>query len=173
MELTAVRYRHVERVLVAAATKHDSLGDGRDPIVIDGNILLRSHDRENISTMAKNLRTWLLGLVVLALMGSLALGQNLSQPLSPGGPTQRHKGPTGQPCLAFTSSAKSQAVNKNIYEHWISATNSCGQNIKVQVCYYNTDDCIMMNIPPWERKDAVLGIYPNLRDFRYETKEQF
>jgi hypothetical protein len=123
--------------------------------------------------MAKNLRTWLLALMVLALMGDLAFGQNLSPSLSPGGPNQRHKGPTGQACLAFTSYARSQVVNKNIYEHWITVTNGCGQNIKVQVCYYNTDDCIMMNIPPLDRTAAVLGIYPNLKDFRYETKEQF
>jgi hypothetical protein len=123
--------------------------------------------------MTKNLRTWLLSLIVLTLMGDLGLGQNLSPSLSPGGPIQRHKGSTGQPCLAFTSYARSQMVNKNIYEHWIAATNSCGQNIKVQVCYYNTDDCIMMNIPPLDRKAAILGIYPNLKDFRYETKEQF
>jgi len=47
------------------------------------------------------------------------------------------------------------------------------QNIKVQVCYYKTQDCIAVNVPPWGRQDSVLGIYPALTDFRFDAKEQF
>jgi hypothetical protein len=30
-----------------------------------------------------------------------------------------------------------------------------------------------MDVPPWGRRDSVLGIYPALKDFRYDAKEQF
>jgi hypothetical protein len=123
-------------------------------------------------------RVWMLGFFILATLGDAALGQSLFR--SSGGifPTpnelnRRHMAPTGKPCLAFEAYAKAQAVNKNIYEHWVGAKNSCGQHIKVQVCYYQSHDCIIMDVPPWDRQDSVLGIYPALKEFRYETKEQF
>jgi hypothetical protein len=84
----------------------------------------------------------------------------------------RHFGSTGKPCIALESGATPQRTNKNIYEHWITATNSCGQNIKVQVCYHKTDNCIVVNVPPWESTNSVLGIYPNVRDFVYDAKEK-
>jgi hypothetical protein len=43
----------------------------------------------------------------------------------------------------------------------------------MQVCYYKTQRCIPMNIPPWERKEAVLGIFPALKEFRFEYVEEF
>jgi hypothetical protein len=75
----------------------------------------------------------------------------------------RHFSSTGKPCSALDSRATAQRI---------TATNSCGQNIKVQVCYHKTDDCIVMNVPPWESKNSVLGINPNVRDFRYDAKEK-
>jgi hypothetical protein len=116
-------------------------------------------------------------LIILALSSDLSLGQTLFPSEDNGFPThnenRRHTGPTGKPCLALEASAKAQAINKDIYEHWIGATNSCGQHIKVKVCYYGSEDCIVMDVPPWGRQDSVLGIYPALKDFRYEAKEQF
>jgi hypothetical protein len=79
---------------------------------------------------------------------------------------------TGKPCIALESFATAQLINKNIYEHWIKASNSCGQNIKVQVCYRKTTDCIIMTVPPWETKNAVLGIQPSLKEFQYDAKEK-
>jgi hypothetical protein len=84
----------------------------------------------------------------------------------------RHFSPTGKPCIGLESYATAQLINKNIYEHWIKASNSCGQNIKVQVCYRKTDDCIVMNVSPWENKNAVLGIQPNMKNFQYDAKEK-
>lgn len=120
-------------------------------------------------------RFWPLTLLVVAELSWPAVGQTLLPlpGLAPHSGAPTHKGPTGQPCLTFEAYAQPEFINKTIFEHWIKATNSCGQYIKVQVCYYNTDDCIMLNVPPWDKKQAVLGIYPSLRDFRYETKEQF
>jgi hypothetical protein len=82
-------------------------------------------------------------------------------------------GPNGKPCLAVVGYAKPQVINKSIYEHWIMARNSCGQNIKLRVCYHGTDNCFVMTVPPWDSKNSVLGIYPMTRDFQYDAKEQF
>jgi hypothetical protein len=65
-----------------------------------------------------------------------------------------------------------ERINKNIYEHWIRASNSCGQNIKLQVCYHKTGDCIVMNVPPWQEKNSVLGISPGQKEFQYDAKER-
>jgi hypothetical protein len=120
----------------------------------------------------------LLGPAVLALPGDLAFGQTLVPPPrsifpSTSDLSRRHMAPTGKACLALEGYAKSQVINPHIFEHWVSAANLCGQNIKLQVCYYKTQDCISMDVPAWGRKDSVLGIYPALPDFRYEAKEQF
>jgi hypothetical protein len=36
-----------------------------------------------------------------------------------------------------------------------------------------TEDCIMIDVPPWDRKESVLRIYPALADFKFDAKEQF
>lgn len=94
-----------------------------------------------------------------------------SESANPNEPS-RHFSSTGKPCIALDSGATAQRINKNIYEHWITATNKCGQNIKVQVCYLKTDDCIVINVPPWESTSSVLGIYPNVKEFQYDAKER-
>jgi hypothetical protein len=85
---------------------------------------------------------------------------------------ERHLSATGKPCITLDSYVTAQLINKNIYEHWIKAANSCGQNIKVQVCYRQSDDCIVMNVPPYENKNAVLGIQPDMKQFQYDAKEK-
>lgn len=84
----------------------------------------------------------------------------------------RHFSSTGKPCIALASYATPQVINKNIYEHWIKASNTCGQSIKIKVCYHKTDNCIDMSVPPWESINAVLGIYPNVKEFQYDAKEK-
>ena len=86
---------------------------------------------------------------------------------------RRHWGPTGSACLAIEGDAKAEVVNKNIYQHQIKITNSCGQAIKVHVCYYKSDHCIDIDVPAWEKKDSVLGIFPALKRFQFEAKERF
>jgi hypothetical protein len=84
-----------------------------------------------------------------------------------------HMGPLGKPCLTIAGYAKPETVNKNIYQHWISAANNCGQIVRVRICYFETEDCIVMSVPPWDRKESVLGIFPALKRFKFEAKEQF
>jgi hypothetical protein len=113
----------------------------------------------------------------LALLSSNAHAQDLELPkgIPPvqDGFAKRHMSALGRPCLAIQGYAKAELVNKNIYQHWIKTDNTCGQPIKVKVCYYNTEDCILMSVPPYEKKDAVLGIFPALKKFQFEAKEQF
>jgi hypothetical protein len=86
---------------------------------------------------------------------------------------KRHYAPTGKPCLTISADARPQVVNKDMIDHWVIVANECSQRIKVQICYYHTQACIVVDAPPYGRKDTVLGVYPKLRDFRYEYKEQF
>jgi hypothetical protein len=123
------------------------------------------------------LRPQLLLLIVLALFAETAFAQGINPP-SGIAPVQddlskHHTDPTGRPCLAIQGYAKPEFVNKNIYQHWIRMANSCGQNIRVRVCYYNTEDCILGNVPAWEKKEYILGIFPALKQFKFQFKEQF
>lgn len=85
----------------------------------------------------------------------------------------RHRGPTGSPCLTVGGFARPHLVNPHLYDHVIAAANKCPQRITVQVCYYNSQDCISMEVPGNERKEAVLGAMPSVKDFRFEFREKF
>ena len=85
----------------------------------------------------------------------------------------RHRAPTGSPCLAVGGFARPHYVNPNLYDHVITVLNSCPQRITMQVCYYRTQDCIPMEIPGGERKEAILGTMPSTKYFRFEFREHF
>jgi hypothetical protein len=95
---------------------------------------------------------------------------------APGGSenqARQHRDATGQPCVRVGGFARAQTVNSRIFDHMITATNNCSQLIKLKVCYYQSQSCVPVELPGYSRKEAVLGIYPALRDFRYEYTEQF
>jgi hypothetical protein len=85
----------------------------------------------------------------------------------------RHRGPTGSPCLSVGGFARPHIVDPNLYDHVITVKNSCPQRIAMQVCYYNSHDCIPIEIPGGERKEAILGTLPSEKDFRFEFRERF
>jgi hypothetical protein len=85
----------------------------------------------------------------------------------------RHRDFTGKPCLTVQGSARSHIINPKLYDHVISASNSCPQRITIRVCYYHTNDCIPMEIPGGERKEAILGTLPTIHDFGFEFREKF
>jgi hypothetical protein len=85
----------------------------------------------------------------------------------------RHRSPIGAPCLTVYGSSRSHIANPNVYDHVISAKNSCAQRIAIKVCYYKSLDCMSMEIPGGERKEAVLGTLPGAKEFRYEFHERF
>jgi hypothetical protein len=92
---------------------------------------------------------------------------------SGGSDVLRHRGPAGQPCLAVGGFARPQIVNPNLYDHVIVAENSCAQRINLQVCYYQSQDCVPMDVPGGERKEIILGVMPAEKDFRFEFREKF
>lgn len=94
--------------------------------------------------------------------------------ISPNTPAHIHLGPTGQPCLTMGGVAEQQTMNPNIYNHMIIGLNACSQSIKVKVCYYGSDDnCTKLDVPAYGRKEALLGIMPAMKDFRFQYTEQF
>jgi hypothetical protein len=92
---------------------------------------------------------------------------------SGGNEVLRHRDFAGKPCLAVDAFARAHAVDANLYDDVIEVVNSCPQRIAIQVCYYQSEDCIPMDIPGGERKEAILGILPSIRDFRFEFREKF
>jgi len=84
-----------------------------------------------------------------------------------------HHDPLGRPCLDIEAGARSHVINPKIYDHVISVYNKCLATIKLRVCYYQSDHCIDMEIPGSQRKDGILGVYPNMRFFRFSFQERF
>ena len=66
--------------------------------------------------------------------------------------------------------ARPQAINKRLFEHVISANNSCPQVIKMDVCYYRSQRCVPLSVPGYSRREVVLGVMPAIKDFRFESK---
>jgi hypothetical protein len=92
---------------------------------------------------------------------------------TPSAGVKSHLGPTGKPCLTVFGSAKAQIINPNIFEHIIMASNECSQPIKMKVCYYQSSQCVPLDVPAYGRKEIVLGIMPAMNQFRFEYREQF
>lgn len=85
----------------------------------------------------------------------------------------RHRDFTGRPCLEVSGSARPHTINPNLYDHMISVKNNCPQRIAIQVCYYQSQDCISMDIPGDSTRDGVLGVMPAEKSFRFEFREKF
>lgn len=87
--------------------------------------------------------------------------------------TQVHVGPNNRPCLTFLGYAQQQKINPNMFSHMILVSNECGQRIKIQLCYYQTQHCTSITVPLYGREEAILGVMPAMKDFRFEYREQF
>jgi hypothetical protein len=88
-------------------------------------------------------------------------------------PVKKHMGPTGKPCLTVLGYAQQQSINPNLFDHMISASNDCSQPIKMTVCYYQTQQCLPIDVPAYGRKEVVLGIMPAMKQFQFEYRELF
>jgi hypothetical protein len=86
---------------------------------------------------------------------------------------RRHRDLAGKPCLSVYGYATPHAVDTNLFDHTVRANNKCAQLIKIQVCYFQTQDCISMDVPGDTTEEAVLGIFPSIKDFRFEFRERF
>lgn len=72
----------------------------------------------------------------------------------------------GRPCLDVEAAARAHVVNPNMVDHLVSLKNNCPRLIKVKVCYFNSDRCNNIDIPPYKRADTVLGT-TQIKFFRY------
>jgi hypothetical protein len=93
--------------------------------------------------------------------GTLAVGAKL------------HRGPMGQLCVSVSGYGEAQIVNPKIFTHWVTAKNECSQPIKLRVCYYQTEQCIDVTVPGYSKKEEILGIMPDLWQFRFQYQEKF
>jgi len=87
--------------------------------------------------------------------------------------SRQHLDYVGKPCLASTGVSHPLASNPRILNHAVSLDNHCFEPIKVKVCYYKTDECTDVQVPPRGRKEQIIGVFPAMQEFRYEVKEQF
>jgi hypothetical protein len=85
----------------------------------------------------------------------------------------RHRDPAGKPCLTVNGYARPKIANPSLFEHVIHARNDCAELIKMQVCYYRSQQCLSMETPGRARKEAILGTMPSMKDFRFEFRERF
>jgi hypothetical protein len=86
---------------------------------------------------------------------------------------RRHRDLAGSPCLTVSGFAQAHVIDPNLYDDVIAVVNGCPHRIAMQVCYYQSDSCIEMDVPGESRKEAILGILPATKDFRFEFREKF
>ena len=86
---------------------------------------------------------------------------------------KKHLGPTGKPCISVAGYSIPHALDKQVFDNMIEATNACSQVIKLKVCYYHSDRCVDFDAPAYSKKGATLGVMPAQSQFRFEVKERF
>ncbi len=109
-----------------------------------------------------------------------------SQFSSPNSSFGVHRDPVGKPCVKVSAYSHQQTnyrkifdptlmprSSSNVFEHFISAQNHCSQPVKLKVCYYGSQSCVVVDVPGYGRQEALLGVYPAQPDFRYQYVEQF
>jgi hypothetical protein len=78
----------------------------------------------------------------------------------------------GKLCLSVGGYGRPFASNPNLYDHVLAVTNNCPRRIGLEICYFQTRNCVNVEIPPDQRKEVILGIQPGVKDFRYEFREK-
>jgi hypothetical protein len=100
-----------------------------------------------------------------------------SRPVNPYPPMQgtfagSHKTLDGKVCISVHASARPQAINPKIIDQIVLVNNICGQSIRVQICYADSSDCIVVPLEGYQRLERILGI-GNSTVFAYEYRELF
>jgi hypothetical protein len=76
----------------------------------------------------------------------------------------------GKPCVTINAISQPQIINPALYTHILIIRNGCARQIKLKVCYYKTDQCLMMAVDAYRREQRNLGIFP-AKDFQFEYRE--
>lgn len=83
-----------------------------------------------------------------------------------------HRNSLGKACLNIEATSRAHVINPNVYDNIVSFQNQCNILIKVQVCYFGTENCVDVEVPAQKRTEAVLGIRLHSKYFRYSYKEK-
>jgi hypothetical protein len=83
-----------------------------------------------------------------------------------------HRTPDGKPCIMVSPSVHPQIINPKIIDQIVTVNNICGQSIRVQVCFADSSDCIIVPLEGYQRLQRVLGI-ATTTVFKYEYRELF
>jgi hypothetical protein len=83
-----------------------------------------------------------------------------------------HRDPYGKPCVDVVGVSRAQTINPKMFDQNIIAENHCSQLIKLKVCYYGSPSCLPLDVPPYGRRETLLGLFP-MKEFRYQYTEQF
>lgn len=84
-----------------------------------------------------------------------------------------HRDPYGKSCVDVYGYSRPQIVNPKMFNQTVMAENHCSQLIKLTVCYYGSHSCVPVEVPPYGKREALLGFFPTQAEFRYEYLEQF
>jgi hypothetical protein len=117
---------------------------------------------------------WISGIVIVTALSFIhgAAAQGLGIAENKVG-ARRHLDYVGKPCLTTSGVARPLATNPRILNHSVSLENHCFEPIKAKVCYYGSDECTDVTVPPHGIKEQVIGVFPAMQMFRYEVKESF
>jgi hypothetical protein len=132
-------------------------------------------------------RAWLVSLIWLTFLGGPTPAQDLLEPptslstipdeadisAAPKDSAGHHLRANGKPCITIDEIQPRSPSTTAFFEHWVRATNRCGQYIKLRVCRHGTEECIAMNVPPWDSKNGLVGISATTAGFRYDARERF
>jgi hypothetical protein len=86
---------------------------------------------------------------------------------------RKHRDFVGNVCLGVNGTSQPLASNPKIFNHVVSVENRCAERIKVRICYHGTDSCSDVEVPGRSHKEQVIGVFPAMRLFQYDVKEQF
>jgi hypothetical protein len=71
-------------------------------------------------------------------------------------------------CLTVRAYVRPDIANKNLHQNWISAKNNCDRDIKINICYLGSANCISVKVPPWQTKSAIIGYAPTANPMHYQ-----
>lgn len=86
---------------------------------------------------------------------------------------RKHRDFVGKPCLQTAGESQPLTSNPRIMNHVVILDNHCPDRIRAKVCYHDTNECTDVDVPPRARKEQIIGVFPAMRLFRYDVKEQF
>jgi len=108
------------------------------------------------------------------LYGGIGMATRPANPYPPmqGTFADYHRTPDGKPCISVNPSVHPQIINPKIIDQIVIVNNICGQSIRVQVCFADSSDCIIVPLEGYQRLQRVLGI-STTTVFKYEYRELF